>query len=212
MTNKPYIIGITGGSASGKTLFLKSLLNSFAENEICLISQDNYYKPRAEQPVDNNGIHNFDTPFSIDFEQYCADIRSLRSGKTVIKKEYTFNNPNIVPKTLVFQPSPIIVVEGIFVFYFPEVASLLDLKVFIDAKEHIKLRRRIIRDKDERGYDLDDVLYRYENHVAPTYEKYIKPFMGDADIVIPNNNKFDAGLDVLVAFLKNKISIYQHDQ
>ncbi len=212
MTNKPYIIGITGGSASGKTLFLKSLLNSFSESEICLISQDNYYKPRAEQPVDNNGIHNFDTPFSIDFEQYCADIRSLRSGKTVIKKEYTFNNPNVVPKTLVFQPSPIIVVEGIFVFYFPEVASLLDLKVFIDAKEHIKLRRRIIRDKDERGYDLDDVLYRYENHVAPTYEKYIKPFMGDADIVIPNNNKFDAGLEVLVAFLKNKISIYQHDQ
>lgn len=211
--SKPYIIGVTGGSASGKTLFLKSLLGSFAENEICLISQDNYYKPRAEQPTDANGVYNFDTPFSIDFEQYCTDIRALSAGKTVIKKEYTFNNPNIVPKTFVFNPSPIIVVEGIFVFYFPEVANMLDLKIFIDAKEHIKLRRRIVRDQVERGYDLDDVLYRYENHVAPTYEKYIKPFMGEADIIIPNNNKFDKGLDVLVAFLKNKAQIYQqHDQ
>jgi uridine kinase len=210
MMSKPYIIGVTGGSASGKTLFLQSLLSSFAENEICLISQDNYYKPRAEQPTDPNGVHNFDTPFSIDFEQYCTDIRALSAGKTVIKKEYTFNNPTIVPKTFVFNPSPIIVVEGIFVFYFPEVANMLDLKIFIDAKEHIKLRRRIVRDQVERGYDLDDVLYRYENHVAPTYEKYIKPFMGEADIIIPNNSKFDRGLDVLVAFLKTKAQLYHH--
>ena len=110
-----------------------------------------------------------------------------------------------MPKQLVFKPAPIVVVEGIFVFYFEEVARLLDLKVYIDAKEYVKLHRRIIRDKVERGYDLEDVLYRYTNHVAPTYEKYIKPFKNDADIIIPNNNHFERGLEVLVSFLNSKI-------
>lgn len=203
--NTPYIVGITGGSASGKTLFLKSLLRAFAPNEICLISQDNYYKPRHEQPKDENGIYNFDTPFSIDFELYAQHIRDLRNGKQVVKQEYTFNNPKAVPATITLQASPIIVVEGIFVFYFPEIANLLDLKVFIDAAEHIKLKRRIVRDKDERGYDLDDVLYRYEKHVMPTYEKYIAPFKSDADIIIPNNLHFERGLEMLIIFLKSKI-------
>lgn len=201
----PFIIGITGGSASGKTLFLKSLLNSFAPEEICLVSQDNYYKPRHEQPVDENGVYNFDTPSAIDFELYAQHIRSLRSGIAVTKKEYTFNNPKVEPQLFTFQPSPIIVVEGIFVFYFPEITKLLDFKIFIDAAEHIKLKRRIVRDRDERGYDLEDVLYRYEKHVMPTYEKYIAPFKSDADIIIPNNLHFGNALEMLVVFLKSKI-------
>ena len=202
---KPYIVGITGGSASGKTLFLKSLLGAFSQDEICLISQDNYYKPREQQPVDENGISNFDTPQSIDFQQYALDIASLGRGEPVQKEEYTFNNASVQARTLAFNPSPIIVVEGIFVFYFPEISQLLDLKVFIDAQEHIKLKRRIIRDKEERGYDLEDVLYRYEKHVAPTYAKYIKPFKQDADIIIPNNTNFNKSLEVLVAYLKGKL-------
>jgi uridine kinase len=128
----------------------------------------------------------------------------LRSGKQILKQEYTFNNPNAIPKMLSLEPSPIIVVEGIFVFYFPEISSLLDLKVFIDAAEHIKLKRRIVRDKDERGYDLEDVLYRYEKHVVPTYEKYIAPFKSDADVIIPNNLHFEKALEMLIVFLKSK--------
>ncbi len=204
---KPYIVGITGGSASGKTLFLKSLLGAFSQDEICLISQDNYYKPREQQPVDENGISNFDTPQSIDFHQYALDIASLGRGEPVQKEEYTFNNASVQARTLVFNPSPIIVVEGIFVFYFPEISKLLDLKVFIDAQEHIKLKRRIIRDKEERGYDLEDVLYRYEKHVAPTYAKYIKPFKQDADIIVPNNTNFNKSLEILVAYLKGKVPV-----
>ncbi|MFQ3214345.1 MAG: uridine kinase [Marivirga sp.] len=200
--DKPFIVGITGGSASGKTLFLKSLIEHFKVNEICLVSQDNYYKDRHLQPKDENGIENFDTPQSIEFDEYASDIRSLKAGKVVTRKEYTFNNPNVVPEILTFTPAKIIVVEGLFVFYFPELAELLDLKVFIDAKDYVKLKRRIVRDNSERGYDLEDVLYRYEKHVAPTYEKYIEPFKYDADIIIPNNNKFDKGLEVLVSYLK----------
>ncbi len=201
----PYIVGITGGSASGKTSFLKSLIDSFDEEEICLISQDNYYKPRDQQPLDENGVENFDTPFSINFNRYAEDINKLRKGETVYLQEYTYNNPKIKPKTLEFRSAPIIVVEGIFVFYFPEISKLLDLKLFIDAKEHIKLKRRIIRDQVERGYDLDDVLYRYEMHVAPTYEKYIEPFKQDADLIIPNNVSYEKSLDIIVTFLKGKI-------
>jgi uridine kinase len=106
---------------------------------------------------------------------------------------------------LIFKPAPIIVVEGIFVFYFSEIAKLLDLKIFIDAKEHIKLKRRIYRDQVERGYDINDVLYRYEKHVAPTYERYIEPFKNEADIIIPNNSHYQKPLEMLVCYLKTKI-------
>jgi uridine kinase len=206
---KPFIVGITGGSASGKTTFLRHLVNSLRPEDICLISQDNYYHPRETQFQDENGVINFDLPTSIDGAEYAADVLKLSQGQSFTRKEYTFNNPNVVPKDLVFNPAPIVIVEGIFVFYFEEVAKLLDLKIYIDAEEHVKLHRRIIRDKVERGYDLDDVLYRYLNHVAPTYEKYIKPYKQDADLVIPNNRHFERGLDVVVSFLNGKVAAYR---
>ncbi len=202
---KPYIVGITGGSASGKTFFLHQLLESFSKEEICLISQDNYYRTQEFVPKDKNNIENYDLPEAIDFELYAQHINDLKNGKTVQHNEYVFNNPNIIPKVLTFKPAPIIVVEGIFVFHSPEVSNLLDLKVFIDAKEHVKIKRRIIRDNNERGYDLTDVLYRWENHVAPTYDKYIDPTKYDADIIINNNTHFEKGLAILTAFLKDKL-------
>ncbi|BDD03030.1 uridine kinase [Aureibacter tunicatorum] len=202
---KPYIVGITGGSASGKTTVLKSIINSFGEEDICLVSQDNYYKPRNQQPVDENGVHNFDKPVSIDFESFRSDIISLMNGETVKRQEYVFNNPSATPTLIEWKPAPIIIVEGLFVFYDEAIEELLDLKVFIDAKEHIKLKRRIIRDSEERGYDLEDVLYRYEKHVIPTYERYINPLKDDADMIIPNNNCYKKGTAVLVEFLRNKL-------
>ncbi len=205
VNKNPFIIGITGGSASGKTLFLTHLLRSFNSDQICLISQDNYYLPRDRQPKDENNVSNFDTPQSIDFDGYIKDINDLVKGIPVSREEYTFNNPGVKPKILKFHPAPVIVVEGIFVFYHKKLSDLLDLKIFIDAKEHIKLKRRIIRDKEERGYDLDDVLYRYEQHVIPTFEKYILPYIHDSDLVIPNNQNFDKAVDVLITYLKSKV-------
>ncbi|OGX82255.1 uridine kinase family protein [Hymenobacter coccineus] len=203
---QPYLVGITGGSASGKTTFLNRLLAAFPEDQVCLVSQDNYYHPRDQQVLDEQGVHNFDLPASIDSVAYAADVLALSQGQEVRRQEYTFNNAAATPKQLVFRPAPIVVVEGIFVFHFAEIAKLLDLKVYIDAQEHVKLHRRIIRDRDERGYDLADVLYRYTHHVAPTYEKFIAPYKHDADVVIPNNQHFDKGLEVLVGFLKGKVA------
>jgi uridine kinase len=202
---KPYIVGITGGSASGKTYFLHQLLEAFSKEEVCLISQDNYYRTQEFVPKDQNNIENYDLPAAIDFELYAQHIEDLKNGKTVQHKEYVFNNPDIVPKTLTFKPAPIIVVEGIFVFHSQEVSRLLDLRVFIDAKEHVKIKRSIIRDNNERGYDLNDVLYRWENHVAPTYDKFIEPTKYEADIIINNNTHFEKGLAILTAFLKSKL-------
>lgn len=205
---KPYLVGITGGSASGKTYFLHSLLHYFSDDEVCLVSQDNYYKPLEQQPRDENNIANFDTPYSIDHESFLQDLHQLQQGLVVRRREYTFNNPEKAPRELIFRPTPVIVVEGIFVFYYPEVASMLDLKIFIEAKEYIKLKRRIIRDKVERGYDLEDVLYRYERHVAPTYERYIAPFREEADIIIPNNRGMQNALHMVEVFLRQKIQQY----
>lgn len=205
MTKRPFIVGITGGSASGKTSFLKSLISAFAVDDICLISQDNYYRPLNEIAVDDQGVHNFDLPETIDHHRYAEHIHRLREGHIVEQIEYTFNNPSAVPKILTFRPAPIIVVEGIFVFHFRDLADQMDLKIFIDAKNSIKLERRVKRDAEERGYDLDDVMYRWKYHVKPTYKQFIKPYRAEADIVIPNNVQYQKGLDVVIAFLKTKV-------
>ncbi len=203
--NKPFILGITGGSASGKSLFLKKLMEQFSTDQICLISQDNYYRPINEQKKDENGVENFDIPTSIDDKLFVAHLQALMAGQKVQIQEYTFNNATAEPKIITFEPRPIIVVEGIFVFHFEAIAKQIDLKVFIDAKDKIKLNRRIQRDNVERGYDMNDVMYRWKNHVTPTYNTYIKPHKKHVDLVIPNNINFQKGLDVLCAFLKTKL-------
>lgn len=201
-----YTIGITGGSGSGKTYLIENLSKQFKPEEICLISQDNYYRSRDEQVTDERGVKNFDLPGAIDHELFYRDLARLKSGEVVQKLEYTFNNPKATPKTIELKPAPIIIVEGIFVQYFNEIENELDLKIFIEAKDHVKLSRRIRRDNEQRGYDLDDVLYRYQYHVMPVYEKYIEPLKHSADLVIPNNSHFDRAIDVLALSLKARLS------
>ena len=202
---KPFTIGVTGGSGSGKTYFLQKLSNRFTEKEICLISLDHYYKPLNKQVIDKQGIENFDLPDALERGDFLNDILKIKNGETVYKPEYTFNNPGVVPRVLEFKPAPVLMVEGLFVQYFEEIDKELDLKIFIEAKDHLKLSRRIKRDNKERGYDLNDVLYRYENHVMPVYETLIKPLQHKADLIIPNNNHFEGALDVLSTFIKAKL-------
>lgn len=200
---KPLIIGITGGSGSGKTTFINALKKAFSRKELCIISQDDYYRPIDQQPIDKEGIEDFDRPKSIDKQAFVKDVKKLIKGKKVKRLEYVFNNKNVKPKTLVFKPAPIILVEGIFVFHFKKMQPLLDLKIFVDAKENLKVIRRIKRDKVERNYPLDDVLYRYEHHVMPTFEKYIFPYRDEADIVVNNNEKMSKGLAVVKGYIRD---------
>jgi len=204
--NKPIAVGITGGSGSGKTYFLQGLSTAFETDDICLISQDNYYKPIDEQPRDEKGIVNFDLPDSFKREEFLADLLKLKSGIDVTISEYVFNNPLAERRTITFKAAPIIVIEGLFVQYFKEISDELDLSIFIEAKDHVKLGRRIKRDVLERSSDVDDVLYRYQYHVMPVYEQLIAPLKHKADLVIPNNSKFDRALSVLVGYLKSKLA------
>tara|TARA_B100001245_G_C22722791_1_gene351131 strand:- start:1 stop:621 length:621 start_codon:yes stop_codon:yes gene_type:complete len=203
--NKPITVGITGGSGSGKTLFLKQLMQSFEPHEASLLSLDNYYKPRNEQPKDDQGIENFDMPESLDRIRFSEDLKRLKSGQDITIQEYTFNNDKRTPEIIVIKSTPIIVVEGIFTFYYDEINSLLDFKIFIEAPDYLMLTRRITRDAEERGYDLSDVLYRFQHHVTPSFKKYIEPLKHDADVIIPNHNGFATALDVVITYLKNQL-------
>ena len=186
--NKPFVIGIAGGSGSGKTFFLKCFLEYFTHGEVCLVSQDDYYIPVAHNMTqEENKLYNFDLPATVDRVSFEEDIASLLNGETILKKEYTFNNPDIVPKMLEIKPAPILIVEGLFIFHFEKIASILDLKIFIEADDEIALQRRIHRDFIERGYSRDDVVYKWVNHVLPAYNEYLLPYRDECDQVIVNN-------------------------
>lgn len=206
MTTVNFTIGITGGSGSGKTRFITELAGKFPGGELCVISQDHYYKPIESQEADPKGIENFDLPSAIDHEQFIQDIRQLKKGITLTRKEYVFNNPAAVPKEIIVKPAPVLIVEGLFIQYFREIDRELDLTIFIDAKDHLKLARRILRDSAERGYGLDDVLYRYQHHVMPVYETAIEPLRDSADLVIPNNHHFGRALEWLEYAIRHRLA------
>lgn len=204
--NKPFIIGIAGGSGSGKTTFLKRIGLKFPKEEICIISQDEYYKPRETQLIDENGVTNFDLPTSIDVAYFAKDLQTLLDGEIVTKKEYTFNNDLAKAKTLTFKPTKVIIVEGIFIFHYLPIMELLDFKIYIDARDDLKVIRRIKRDQIERNYPVEDVLYRYEHHVMPAYEKFTKPYKQSADVIINNHSNFESALDMVTSFLAYKLN------
>lgn len=194
---KPYIVGIAGGSASGKTSFLNELRAGMPEGSICVISQDNYYLPREMQARDVHGQINFDLPTSIHREDFVNDLKKLVAGEQVCRREYDFNNPRAEPRLVCADPAPIIVMEGLFVFHFTEIWEMLDLKVYIDARHDIKLQRRITRDAVERGYDESVVRYQWLHHVMPAYYKFLRPYRDLVDVIVTNNTHYRNGLRVL---------------
>jgi len=204
-SDSTYLVGIAGGSASGKSLILKELLGYFDPEDISFITQDNYYLDRLKQVVDENGEVNFDLPTAIDRDALVKDVEALLNGETVVRKEYTFNNPKVLPEFITVKPAKIIVVEGLFVFHFSELAQRLDLRVYIDARDDVKLLRRLKRDALERGYSESDVLYRWENHVKPCYKSYLRPYRDHCDVVLTNNVHYMKGLNVLVNHLKTLV-------
>ena len=144
---KPLIIGITGGSGSGKTTLVRHLKDRFIPAQICFISQDDYYHPRETQRIDEKGIKNFDLPESINKKAFVKDVKKMIEGETVTRMEYVFNNELATPKKLHLNQPAHFLVEGIFVFHFKKMRKLLDLKIFVHAKENLKVIRRIKRDQ-----------------------------------------------------------------
>jgi len=205
MNEQRYVVGIAGGSASGKTSFLNKLKEKLPKGSVCIISQDNYYKPQEEQQLDSNGEVNYDLPSSFNKEAFFDDIKKLLVNESIHFEEYTFNNKAQETKTITLHSAPIIVVEGLFVFHYPEIRDLLNLRVYLDVREELKLARRIKRDYDERGYPEKVVRYQWEHHVQPSFKKFLKPYRDDSNIIITNNLTFNKGLGVLTDHLLYKL-------
>ena len=210
--NKPYVIGIAGGSGSGKTFFLKCFLEHFTADEVCLVSQDDYYIPVAHNMTkEENKLYNFDLPSTIDYEHFENDIFKLLNNESFIKQEYTFNNLNVIPKMLEIKPAPIIIVEGLFIMHFGKIKEVLDMTVFIEADEQIALQRRLKRDLEERGYSNEDAYYKWVNHVVPAYKEYLLPYRDMCDKIIINNTQEAADIikitDEISRELREKVLI-----
>lgn len=197
------LIGIAGGSGSGKTTFLRAILDRFDSSEIALVSQDNYYLPKSHQEADGNGVLNFDLPTSIDRAHFYRDMVDLSEGKVIEILEYNFNNPDWVPQPLFVHPAPVIIMEGLFVFHYEEIREHLDYMVYVDAHHESRLERRIRRDAEERGYPEHDVRYQWANHVRPAEEQYLEPYKASCHLVVDNNHSFDEGLETLCAKVRN---------
>jgi uridine kinase len=198
---RPYIIGITGCSASGKTSFVHRLRDIFSKNDLSVISQDNYYKPLDFQPRDSEGHPHFDLPESIDMVRFQNDLNSIKSGQQVSYLEYTFNNKDAEPKTIVVDPSPIIIMEGLFIFHNEEIRNNLDLKIYIDSTEEVMWERRLKRDQAERGLEADWLVYQWNNHVLPSYKQFLEPYKYEADLVIHNIKSYDLCLQMVIDHL-----------
>jgi uridine kinase len=205
MYRKPYIVGIVGSSASGKTSFLRDLVAQLPERACCVVSQDNYYRTIDEQMRDANGLPNFDLPSAIHRDRFFEDMCALMRGEAVTKTEYTFNHRERPGNLITIEPADVLIMEGLFVFHHEEIRSLLDLRVFIEAREQLCKERRLIRDTHERGYSPEDTAYQWEHHVLPAYRQFVLPYREEAHLIVANHVNYEKGLEVVTHHVMAKI-------
>jgi len=182
-----YIIGITGASGSGKSYIANKIIQKSPVPAL-IFDQDNYFYPADKQPKDKNGKPNFDTPQSLDLGQFENDFFDLLSGKTITHRRYSYNKPitdNVYYKSYI--PKPVLIVEGIFALYSDKIREKCDITIFVESDLELNKQRRIKRDSEERGYDAEDVIYKFENHIIDSYNKYILPLKSQVDLVILNS-------------------------
>ena len=192
------IVGICGGSGSGKTTLLNRLFNHFSELNPSVFSMDNYYLPIEEQFRDESGEVNFDLPTALDEEKLTSDLLKLVNGESIVVKEYHFNSPPDKHVFLTIDHSPLIIVEGLFLFHYEKVREALDYSVFIEVDQKVQLDRRLYRDQETRGYSREAILYQWENHVIPCYDNYLLPYRDKADFFFRNDFKADEDFDQLI--------------
>lgn len=197
MHRAAYLVGVAGGSGSGKTSLVRALRESLPAGSTCVVTQDDYYHPKELQARDANGKVNFDLPTAVDLVGLERDLKALRSGESIVRKEYTFNQEGREPRLVEMLPAPVVLVEGLFVLHHQPVRDLFDLRVFIDAREASQLDRRLKRDATERGYGPEDVLYQWEHHVLPAYRNYLMPYRHLCDLHVVNELGFERAVRVL---------------
>ena len=202
---RPYLIGIAGGSTSGKTAVLEKITDLFENFPVCKISLDSYYKDLSEEALSKIEEYNFDQPDAFDFDLLEKHIMSLLKGQSIQMPTYDYIHNKRTTETITVKSSPVIVLEGILVFYDRRILNLMDLKIFIETESDICLSRRIMRDISERKRNLTDIIMRYHNHVKPAYENFIGPTKKFADIIIPNGEANELAINIVSEYMKMQL-------
>lgn len=203
---KTIVIGITGGSGSGKTTVVKKILDFFPGNEVAVISQDAYYKDNSHLTLEERRKINFDHPNSIEFELLVKHIEALKKGQTIEEPTYDYVTSSRQQKTTKIEPRHIVIVEGILLFTDAQIRNLCNIKVYVDADSDDRLIRIIERDMLERGRSAQDVINRYQI-VKAMHEQFIEPTKRFADLIIPQGGENHIAIDVLVSMIQQKLHI-----
>ena len=199
------ILGIAGGTGSGKTTVVNQIIKELPNNEVTIISQDSYYIKTDDLTYDERCEINFDHPKAIDFELLIDHIKKLKNGKPIEQPIYSFENHNRSSVTVTSYPKKVLIVEGILIYTNKEVRDMIDIKVFVHADSDERLIRRLKRDMQERGRDLDEVLERYQNTLKPMHQEFIEPTRNYADIIIPNDRYNTVGVDIVRTVINEKL-------
>ena len=199
------IIGIAGGSGSGKTTVVKAITEQLKEN-VVVIPQDSYYKDLGHLSEEEKRVHNFDHPDSIDFDLLRSQLKELREGRTVEQPIYSYITCGRSQDTLSIKPADVIIVEGILIFTDPKLRKLMDIKIFVDADDDDRLMRVMSRDIVERGKTVEWVIERYSNTVKPMYLQFIEPSKRYADLIIPQGGHNKVAIDIISATIEKSLA------
>ncbi len=200
------IIGIAGGTGSGKTTVVQQVAHEFPDHDVTVISQDSYYKDTSELTYEQRVKINFDHPESIDFDLLEQHLQELKKGNTIDQPVYSFVEHNRTGETVSTAPSKVIIVEGILILTMPRIRALFDIKVYIDCDSDERLIRRLKRDIADRGRDLDEVLDRYQSTLKPMHQQFIEPTKAYADVIIPTNRFNTVGVKILRSIIDQKLA------
>lgn len=200
------IIGIGGGTGSGKTTVVNKIIAENPRGDVAVISQDSYYKDLSHLDYESRTKVNFDHPNSIDFKLLCTHLAQLRKGESIEQPVYSFVEHNRTDETVITHPKKVIVVEGILILTDPVIRDLFDIKIFVHADSDERLIRRLKRDTTERGRDLEEVLQRYQTTLKPMHQQFIEPTKEFADIIIPNNRYNTVAVDIVRTIINERLS------
>ncbi|USS85264.1 uridine kinase [Fructilactobacillus myrtifloralis] len=199
---RPVIIGVTGGSSSGKTTVSRAILQRLLGHSISIIQQDSYYKDQTDLSMAERKKVNYDHPDAFDNDLLVDQLRRLLNYETIEKPVYDYTEFTRSPKTERQAPTDVIILEGILTLNDPRLRDLMDIKVFVDTADDIRLIRRIQRDTKERGRSLDSVIQQYLGTVRPMYQQFVEPSKRYADIIIPRGGKNNVAIDLLATKIK----------
>lgn len=201
------IIGIAGGSASGKTTVAKNIITkSFSNDSVVLIRIDDYYKPLTHLSLEERKKRNFDHPDAFDFDLLVKHIHLLKEGQTILKPIYDFANHDRSDRTEIIYPCSVLIVEGIFVLWEDRLRDLFDIKLFVDTPSDIRFIRRLTRDIEERGRDVDGVIEQYVNTVRPMHLLFVEPSKRFADLIIPEGGSNKIAIDLIATKISGLIN------